>query len=656
MKPAALMFRVLPLTLLAVALALPALPAAAQADVDDDVVYEVVSEATNEPTQVEATPDGRLIWSERDGTINVITPGGVKIVAGELAPSGNLCETCTVEPDLAVPYNDPAALAGEVAADPQGLAACAPPVVSTAPIPPGCPLAPDRADPSTVGGLAEGGVHGLLVHRDFAENNLIFVYRSVAGTREEVAPGLFWGEFQLSTFRLDPTTSLLDPASEDVLLSVPAEWDHCCHYGGDLDYLPDGTITLTTGDDVPASSSSGYGPRDHRAPWLNAELTSANPADRRGKILRLREDGTVPDGSVEGEVPNPFLGLEGHNPYIDDSAGNVYVGDLTGTAPGDGWIAFDPYVYALGLKQPWRAAVMPNGDVYVSDVGPDAGSDDPERGPRGFEELNRVPFGGGTHAGWPRCVGPNWAYTDVNWETLETGGELDCSATAPVARPVGETAATVTGMTGAVMYYPSGACDGSQDAITTYDCNQWPIVGSGGKTSEPTAFYPADVEGPLALPERYRDRLLVLEWSRNFILTIPADPDTADLDLRNEAMDLITPPPYSLNPNVEQPLTSVSVQQGRLLSPIDGVIGPDGAFYFVEYGATYYAGENGRLSRIRAADAQLSAATNYGLPVTAPAPAAASALPALPFPLLSGLAVAAAGAAAAWRRRALVAS
>ena len=112
-----------------------------------------------------------------------------------------------------------------------------------------------------VGGLEEGGLHGLL-HRNFAKNNKIFLYRSVAGTRKEVAKGVFWGEFHLSSFTLDPQTNLLDLSSEKVLLKVPAEWDYCCHYGGDLDYLPDGTITLTVGDDVDAASSGGYGPRD----------------------------------------------------------------------------------------------------------------------------------------------------------------------------------------------------------------------------------------------------------------------------------------------------------------------------------------------------------------------------------------------------------
>ena len=562
--------------LAAVCLAVPALPAGAQAPAEEsDLAYEVLAESTHEPLALDVAPDGRVIWAERDGTINVLTPQGLRVVAAELRPAGNLCASCEPEPDY-------------LARQPNRLG---------------------------VGGLEEGGLLGILLHRDFAENNLIYTYRSVAGTRTEVAPGLFWGEFHLSTFELDPSTNLIDTASEKVILKVPAEWDHCCHYAGDLDYLPDGTITLTTGDDVDASASGGYGPRDHTAPWLNGELTSANPADRRGKVLRLREDGSVPDGSVKGEVPNPFIGMEGYNPYIKDSRRNVYVGKRAGK-PGDGWIRFDPYVYAMGFKQPWRAVVHPKtGALYVSDVGPDAGADDPQRGRAGYEELNRVPFGGGTHQGWPRCIGPNWPYRDVNWETMKVGGKLDCSGGAVVARPLGAKSPVVKGMDGALLYYPSATSE------------RWPIVGSGGKTSEPVAFYPADAKGPLRLPKRYNNRLLMLEWSRSFMLSIGSDPKTDTLNLDNDDMWLVTPPKYSVNPGTSNPQGAVSLQQGRFMSPVDGKVGPDGAFYFLEYGTTFYAGANGRLSRIKCAGCMpADPSLNYGLPVDA-APAGIAGAP-----------------------------
>ncbi|MFT5222531.1 MAG: glucose/arabinose dehydrogenase, partial [Glaciecola sp.] len=527
-------------------------------------------------TQVEVASDGRVIWAERGGAIKMLTSDGVPLVLAQLTPAGNACPTCAPEPDYLFPYDDPAGSAsnGEVT--------------------------PDRPQRLGVGGFEEGGLHGLLLDDEFAENGLLYVYYSVPNTRREVATGVYWGDFALSSLVMDPTTNLIDLATEEVLLTVPAEWDHCCHYGGDIDYLPDGTLLLTTGDDVEAASSGGYGPRDESGHWLNAELTSANPADRRGKILRLREDGSVPDGSIAGENPNPFIGMEGYNPYIEDSAESPWVGENVGT-PGDGWIEFDPYIYAMGFKQPFRAAVMPNGDLYTGDVGPDAGSDDPERGPRGFEEINRVPLGGGTHYGWPRCQGPNWAYMDVDWSTLDSSGPLDCSDTAAVARPVGTSEATVTGMTGADIYYANTSCDGS-DGSVDYPCDQWPTLGTGSKTSEPTFYYPPNQTGDLALPQKYRDRLWSLEWSRNYIVTIPVNPVTGDLDLRDETFDLVEPAGMAL------------------AGPIDAEIGPDGAVYVVEYGVFFYAQFTGRLSRISAAQTQPAPETE---PEPAPAPSTA---------------------------------
>ena len=579
------------IVMLIAALVLPAASAGAQT-VESDVAYEVLSDGTNEPLALDIAPDGRIVWIERLGTVNVMTPEGVRVVAGVLPVSANP----TFNFNSTVP---PAVNNGDSSVD--------------------------------VYSLEEGGLHGILLAPDFKTSNRVYLYYSVKNSRN---PKTGFGLFRLSTFVLDPSTNLLDLQSEKKILDVPVEWDHCCHYGGDLDLLPDGTITLTTGDDVPASASGGYGPRDHRNTWTNGELSSANPADRRGKILRLMPDGSVPDGSVEGIKANPFLGMEGYNPYITDDSGT----------PDDGWIAFDPYVYSLGWKQPWRAVVHPEtGTMYVSDIGPDASLDDPARGPRGFEEINRVPAGGGTHAGWPRCAGPNWAYKDVNWETMQVGDDLDCSTTAPVARPIGSTEPTVRGMTGADLYYPSGACDGSQNDITTYDCDRWPILGTGGKTSEPVAFYPAETKGALRLPERYNDRLFVLEWSRNYMLTIPYNED-GSLVLDNDKMSIVTPPNTFASPDTDNPYGTASARcaiglgvsqcgVNRFNKPVDAKVGPDGALYFLEYGVFFYAGANGRLARLRcAACTPANPARNYGLPVGGATSAASDAagVPGLP--------------------------
>ena len=74
-------------------------PALAQTATEDDIAYEVLAEATNEPTVLDVAADGRVVWGERDGTVQVLTPQGVRIVAGELRPAANICVPCTPEPD-----------------------------------------------------------------------------------------------------------------------------------------------------------------------------------------------------------------------------------------------------------------------------------------------------------------------------------------------------------------------------------------------------------------------------------------------------------------------------------------------------------------------------------------------------------------------------
>lgn len=106
------------------------------------------------------------------------------------------------------------------------------------------------------------------------------------------------------------------------------------HTGGRLMIGPDGMLYLSTGD--------------HDTPATSQDITSMN-----GKILRLNLDGSAAPG-------NPF--------------------------------PQNPFVYALGFRDPQGLAWDSSGQLYATDHGPTSN-----------DEVNAVVAGG--NYGWPTCVG-----------------------------------------------------------------------------------------------------------------------------------------------------------------------------------------------------------------------------------------------------------
>jgi hypothetical protein len=79
----------------------------------------------------------------------------------------------------------------------------------------------------------------------------------------------------------------------------------------------------------------------------------------------------------------------------------------------------------MGHRNPFRFTIDPKTDwVYMGEVGPDAGSDNANRGPRQYEELNIIKRAG--NGGWPYCVGNLYPYRDWNFATQQAGPAFDC--------------------------------------------------------------------------------------------------------------------------------------------------------------------------------------------------------------------------------------
>jgi glucose/arabinose dehydrogenase len=448
-----------------------------------DLAVEVLTTEVEDPTALTVADDGRVLIAERTGRIKVWQPDGTLVEAGRIPVASAPCADCAE------------------------------------PLP------------------EEGGLHGLNLAPDFAESGRVYTYYSVPGTLAVSGNNLDQGLFRLSTFVLSDDNSL-DLSSEQTILEVPAEWFTCCHYAGDIDFLPDGTLLLSVGDDT-SPRLEGWNPRDKRPGMhaYDADRTAQNPADRRGKLLRMMPDGSVPDGSQEGIAPNPHVG--------DD--------------------AYDPYVYAMGFRNPYKIAIDPKtGSTFVGNVGPDAAADDETRGPRGYDEIETVPLGGGTNHGWPWCIADNKPYRDYDYTTGQSGDYLSCD-----------------GMTPATVYYPYGASE------------QWPELGEiGGRTSMGGVVYRYDGDGRFRLPDAYQGKFFHLEWSRDLIDTLPVG-ESGELDT-----------------------TQMTKVLSDLHHPMDAEVGPDGAVYLAEYGRGFYLNSDSRISRI------VPAASGTATPAAATAGAA----------------------------------
>ncbi|MGW4113383.1 carbohydrate-binding protein [Actinosynnema sp. NPDC004786] len=336
----------------------------------------------------------------------------------------------------------------------------------------------------------EDGLQGVAVDPGFADNRWLYLYYAPpldtpAGDAPENGAAAdfarFRGHNQLSRFKLT-TDGVLDLASEQRILQVPADRGLCCHAGGEIDFDAAGNLYLSTGDDTNPFASDGYTPIDERAdrnPAFDAQRSSANTADLRGKVLRIkvRDDGTytVPDGNL-------------FPPGTDKTR---------------------PEIYAMGFRNPFRFAVdKATGWIHLGDYGPDAGAANPARGPGGSVEFNLIKGPG--NYGWPYCVGDNTPYIDYDFATGTSGGAFDCAAPKN----------TSPHNTGLVDLPPA------QRAWIGYDGGSVPEFGTGGESpmGGPTYDFDPDLDSPTKFPESFDGKTFAYEWDRGWIKTIDVGP------------------------------------------------------------------------------------------------------------------------------------
>ena len=198
----------------------------------------------------------------------------------------------------------------------------------------------------------EGGLLSLAFSPDYVSSGRFYVFLTPADANPGAAPH---APIQIREYRrsaADPDVAAADSRRDVLTIGHP---DFSNHYGGSLQFGPDGLLYASTGD------GGGSGDPDNRA---------EDPASPLGKLLRLdpRQDGASPYRVPPG------------NPYAGGAGGH-------------------PLVFSLGLRNPFRFSFdRQTGDLTIGDVGQNT-----------VEEIDYVPAvagaGHGADFGWNTCEG-----------------------------------------------------------------------------------------------------------------------------------------------------------------------------------------------------------------------------------------------------------
>ncbi|MEZ4886431.1 MAG: ThuA domain-containing protein [Chitinophagales bacterium] len=369
----------------------------------------------------------------------------------------------------------------------------------------------------------EDGLQGIALDPNFSENHWLYLYYSPKG--EEPVNLLSRFEF---------VDGKIDLESEIVLLEVKVQRDECCHVGGSVEFDTHGNLFLSTGDNTNPFESNGFSPSDGRpgrAPF-DARGSSANSQDLRGKILRItpQADGTytIPDGNL---FPK------------DGSKGR-------------------PEIYVMGCRNPFRISIDSRTDyLYWGEVGPDAGEDGENRGPRGHDEINQARKAG--FFGWPLFVGDNKAYYRYDFAT-KTSGEKNDAENPLNDSPNNTGIQNLPPAQKAFIWYPYAKS------------KEFPLVGKGGRNAMAGPVYHAEnYTGEYKIPDYYDGKLFAYDWMRGWI-----NPVTMNAEGDYKGME-------TFMPNTE------------FNNIMDMLIAKDGRIYLLEYGSLWFSkNEDARLVRI----------------------------------------------------------
>lgn len=214
-----------------------------------------------------------------------------------------------------------------------------------------------------------GGILGVAIPDDFPATDWVYIYYAPKASFNGQANGPSGKlAYRLSRFRF--VADHLDPASEQIFFEVPSSWE--THNAGSMKFGRGGDLYLATGDNSSPSQNEQYSPMDERPgkEYVDAQRSTANTNDLRGKILRIHPEAAQADGKWYS-IPKGNL--------KEKYASTWPTADLAAKVR--------PEIYAMGFRNPYRIFPDPKtGRLYIGEFGP-AATAASERGPAGADQI-----------------------------------------------------------------------------------------------------------------------------------------------------------------------------------------------------------------------------------------------------------------------------
>jgi glucose/arabinose dehydrogenase len=337
--------------------------------------------------------------------------------------------------------------------------------------------------------IGERGLLSIAFAPDYAASGLFYVFAVAKGPD---AFGGAAGDLRLIEYRrstADP--NLADPGSARLVFALAHGAP--THNGGQIAFGPDGLLYLTVGDNANSANAQDF-------------------TNLYGKVLRI-DPRQQPGGA-------PY-GLPASNPFA--------------AAP-----PARPEIYALGLRNPFRASFSPGGDLIVADVGQST-----------WEEVNVGRATGtpaattlaGANLGWPICEGacatPGLLNPFFQYDNGETPRQTTGCAVLGgyVVRD-----RSLTGLTGRYLY-----ADACREDLRSLD------LAVPGADPQPTGVVLPGGNEPLGLGEDGRGCVYVMATGTAFRVAPGAGAAAACPEAAVTGAADTTPPRLSLSGSHRQP-------------------------------------------------------------------------------------------------------